>query len=207
MGSLLGQIIHVTADERKTLLAAGAAAGMAATFGSPVSAVLLAVELLLFEYRPRSRDSGGAGVGGGGGNARIVRRPGRCSRFRRCSSRRCRRSSSTSCSARIDRRRSPCSRRARSTGSRTCTRSCRFTGCGGRRWAPSSSALIGLVDQRTLGVGYVNIEQHHRRADRRARAADADRAQVHLVVDLPRAAARRAERWRRCSRSAAGSAR
>ena len=54
LGSLVGQIIHVTADERKTLLAAGAAAGMAATFGSPVSAVLLAVELLLFEYRPRS---------------------------------------------------------------------------------------------------------------------------------------------------------
>ncbi len=53
-GSLVGQLIHVTADERKTLLAAGAAAGMAATFGSPVSAVLLAVELLLFEYRPRS---------------------------------------------------------------------------------------------------------------------------------------------------------
>ena len=54
VGSLLGQLIHVTADERKALLAAGAAAGMAATFGSPVSAVLLAVELLLFEYRPRS---------------------------------------------------------------------------------------------------------------------------------------------------------
>lgn len=54
IGSLIGQIIHVTADERKTLLAAGAAAGMAATFGSPVAAVLLAVELLLFEYRPRS---------------------------------------------------------------------------------------------------------------------------------------------------------
>lgn len=54
LGSLVGQLIHVTADERKTLLAAGAAAGMAATFGSPVSAVLLAVELLLFEYRPRS---------------------------------------------------------------------------------------------------------------------------------------------------------
>ncbi len=51
---LLGQLLHITADERKTLLAAGAAAGMAATFGSPVSAVLLAVELLLFEYRPRS---------------------------------------------------------------------------------------------------------------------------------------------------------
>ena len=54
LGSLAGQFMHVTADERKTLLAAGAAAGMAATFGSPVSAVLLAVELLLFEYRPRS---------------------------------------------------------------------------------------------------------------------------------------------------------
>jgi H+/Cl- antiporter ClcA/CBS domain-containing protein len=54
LGSLVGQFVHITADERKTLLAAGAAAGMAATFGSPVSAVLLAVELLLFEYRPRS---------------------------------------------------------------------------------------------------------------------------------------------------------
>src|SRR5690349_20577444 len=54
LGSLLGQLIRTTAGERKTLLAAGAAAGMAATFGSPVSAVLLAVELLLFEFRPRS---------------------------------------------------------------------------------------------------------------------------------------------------------
>ena len=53
-GSLVGQLLRVTADERKVLLAAGAAAGMAATFGSPVSAVLLAVELLLFEYRSRS---------------------------------------------------------------------------------------------------------------------------------------------------------
>lgn len=54
MGSALGQWMRTTAMERKTLLAAGAAAGMAATFGSPVSAVLLAVELLLFELRPRS---------------------------------------------------------------------------------------------------------------------------------------------------------
>ena len=54
LGSLLGQVLHTTAVERKVLLAAGAAAGMAGTFGSPVSAVLLAVELLLFEYRPRS---------------------------------------------------------------------------------------------------------------------------------------------------------
>jgi chloride channel protein, CIC family len=54
LGSLVGQLANMTASERKTLLAAGAAAGMAATFGSPVSAVLLAIELLLFEFRPRS---------------------------------------------------------------------------------------------------------------------------------------------------------
>jgi chloride channel protein, CIC family len=54
LGSIGGQLLHVTADERKILLASGAAAGMAATFGTPVSAVLLAVELLLFEYRARS---------------------------------------------------------------------------------------------------------------------------------------------------------
>lgn len=54
LGSLLGQVLRVTADERKILLAAGAAAGMAATFGTPVAAVLLAIELLLFEFRARS---------------------------------------------------------------------------------------------------------------------------------------------------------
>jgi len=54
LGSLFGQVLSVSTAERKTLLAAGAAAGMAATFGSPISAVLLAVELLLFEYRARS---------------------------------------------------------------------------------------------------------------------------------------------------------
>ncbi|MCE9578339.1 MAG: chloride channel protein [Deltaproteobacteria bacterium] len=54
LGSWLGQVVRVSADERKVLLAAGAAAGMAATFGSPVAAVLLAIELLLFEYRARS---------------------------------------------------------------------------------------------------------------------------------------------------------
>lgn len=54
LGSFIGQVLHITADERKVLLAAGAAAGMAATFGTPISAVLLAVELLLFEFRARS---------------------------------------------------------------------------------------------------------------------------------------------------------
>ena len=53
-GSLLAQWLTVTTRERRTLLVAGAAAGMAATFGSPVSATLLAVELLLFEWSPRS---------------------------------------------------------------------------------------------------------------------------------------------------------
>jgi H+/Cl- antiporter ClcA len=54
LGSLFAQFLHLTADERKTLLVAGAAAGMAATFNTPLAAVLLAVELLLFEWRPRS---------------------------------------------------------------------------------------------------------------------------------------------------------
>ncbi|HEX4052665.1 MAG TPA: chloride channel protein [Tepidisphaeraceae bacterium] len=54
VGSLMGQLLSTTAIERKTLLAAGAAAGMAAIFGTPVAAVLLVVELLLFEFRPRS---------------------------------------------------------------------------------------------------------------------------------------------------------
>ncbi len=54
LGSVVGQLLHITAAERKTLLAAGAAAGMTATFGSPVAAVVLAIELLLFEFRPRS---------------------------------------------------------------------------------------------------------------------------------------------------------
>jgi len=53
-GSLFAQGFHLTAAERKTLLVAGAAGGMAAIFATPVAAVLLAVELLLFEWKPRS---------------------------------------------------------------------------------------------------------------------------------------------------------
>lgn len=53
-GSLMGQFLRLTSVERKTLLVAGAAAGMSATFGTPVAAILLAVELLLFEWKPRS---------------------------------------------------------------------------------------------------------------------------------------------------------
>ncbi len=54
LGSLLGQSLRITGGERKTLLVAGAAAGMTAVFGTPIAAVMLAVELLLFELRPRS---------------------------------------------------------------------------------------------------------------------------------------------------------
>jgi len=53
-GSLIGQFISTTAAERKTLLACGAAAGMAATFNTPIAGVILAIELLLFEFRARS---------------------------------------------------------------------------------------------------------------------------------------------------------
>ncbi|HEU6447357.1 MAG TPA: chloride channel protein [Verrucomicrobiae bacterium] len=53
-GSLFAQLFHLTAAERKTLLVAGAAAGMSAVFATPIAAVLLAVELLLFEWKPRS---------------------------------------------------------------------------------------------------------------------------------------------------------
>jgi len=53
-GSIFAQQFHLSAAERKTLLVAGAAAGMAAVFATPVAAVLLAVELLLFEWKPRS---------------------------------------------------------------------------------------------------------------------------------------------------------
>lgn len=54
LGSLIAQYLHLTGAERKTLLVAGAVAGMTAVFGTPVAAVLLAIELLLFELRPRS---------------------------------------------------------------------------------------------------------------------------------------------------------
>src|SRR5512143_3255910 len=53
-GSMIAQLFHLTSTERKTLLVAGAAAGMSATFAAPMAAVLLSVELLLFEWKPRS---------------------------------------------------------------------------------------------------------------------------------------------------------
>jgi len=54
LGSLVGQLVHATAAERKVLLACGAAAGMSATFNTPIAGVILAIELLLFEFKSRS---------------------------------------------------------------------------------------------------------------------------------------------------------
>lgn len=54
LGSFCGQTLHITAQERKILLAAGATAGMTAIFGTPFAAILLAIELLLFEFSPKS---------------------------------------------------------------------------------------------------------------------------------------------------------
>ncbi|HSS13176.1 MAG TPA: chloride channel protein, partial [Rhizomicrobium sp.] len=54
LGSLFAQMFKLSSAERKTLLVAGAAAGMTAVFGTPIAAVLLAVELLLFDWKPRS---------------------------------------------------------------------------------------------------------------------------------------------------------
>ena len=54
IGSLIGQLFSITGAERKTLLVAGAVAGMTAVFGTPIAALMLAIELLLFELRPRS---------------------------------------------------------------------------------------------------------------------------------------------------------
>ena len=71
VGSLFAQFLHLTADERKTLLVAGATGGMAATFNAPFAALMLAVELLLFEWRPRSYVPVAVAVSA----AAVVRRP------------------------------------------------------------------------------------------------------------------------------------
>jgi CIC family chloride channel protein len=59
VGSLVGQVFHTTGSERKVLLACGAAAGMAATFNTPIAGVILAIELLLFEFKCRAHVDAG----------------------------------------------------------------------------------------------------------------------------------------------------
>ena len=140
LGSVVGQLFHISAEERKVLLAAGAAAGMAATFGSPVSAVLLAVELLLFEYRARSLIPVAlAFVGRHRGATRLRRFDPDLRHARGFSSGR--RRAGQLCRARRAHRPGFGRRHAR-----RCTRSRRGSsafpsiGCGGRRSAPSWSA-------------------------------------------------------------------
>ncbi|MGH3260382.1 MAG: chloride channel protein, partial [Trebonia sp.] len=62
-GSVIGQFFRLSANQRRTLLVAGACAGMAAVFGTPVAAVLFGVELLVFEWKPRSMVPIGIAVG------------------------------------------------------------------------------------------------------------------------------------------------
>ena len=136
-GSLIAQFFHLTSAERKTLLVAGAAAGMSATFAAPVASVMLAVELLLFEWKPRSVDSrrarqrrGGRGrAGTSSASGRFSRSPPHPIYHRRRRPRRLR-------DRRAARRRAVgAADRRRSTPRRTSSSSCRFTGCGGRRSA------------------------------------------------------------------------
>jgi H+/Cl- antiporter ClcA len=133
VGSLLAQFLDLTADERKALLVAGAAGGMAATFNAPLASILLAVELLLFEWRPRSYLPVAASVA----VATIVR--GASSEPRRCSPStpvRCISTRRCICCARPPVCSEVCSRSRRPGSSirpRTRSSGCRSTGCGGRR--------------------------------------------------------------------------
>ena len=161
MGSILGQLLHLTAAERRCLLVAGAAAGMTAVFGTPVAAVLLAVELLLFEWRPRSMIPVALAA---------------------CSAEACaKRLSPTVCCAR--RRSSRCTLTARLPFSVTAGAVLVGVACGGLAWVmtrcvygaedlfgrlplhwtwwPALGGFVvgvgGLIEPRVLGVGYETI--------------------------------------------------
>jgi CIC family chloride channel protein len=129
VGSLVAQGFELTSAERKTLLVAGAAAGMSATFNAPVAAVLLAVELLLFEWKPRSFVPVALASATAAAARHFVIGGGACSRAARC----------PGSSPAGSRRSSPAS----STRSRTCSSACRSTGCGGPCSAGSRSASAG----------------------------------------------------------------
>ena len=135
LGSIIAQVFHLSSTERKTLLVAGAAAGMSATFAAPLSAVLLAVELLLFEWKPRSLIPVALASAAAVPRAAMSWASDRCFRFPRtpCLSDRkdcwvvsCRHSSRSRLSAMLT---EPYMRR------RIYFNACRFTGRGGRRSA------------------------------------------------------------------------
>ena len=153
----LAQAFHLTAAERKTLLVAGAAGGMSATFGTPVAAVLLAVELLLFEWKPRSLIPVALASFVAALLAAADARAGPCSpcrRMPRCPARR------TVCVALVGLWPAllPCCSRWPSMPPKTCSTGCRSTGCGGRpsaAWSSASAACPAARPGRRL--------RHHRR--------------------------------------------
>ena len=208
----LGQLLRVTADERKTLLAAGAAAGMAATFGSPVSAVLLAVELLLFEYRPRS----------------LIPVALAAAVATRCSHRVRRHSAGVRDAADARSRVAP---RWRATRCSACSSASSRVGDHAIRRTGIEDAVRALGQTLPCPLDVVagvrrdrgrrhrpdraaharrRLRQHRRRDRRDDRRPRAHRARACSSCSRGRStsgAAPPAERWRRCSRSAAGSVR
>ena len=157
-GSMIAQLFHLTSAERKTLLVAGAAAGMSATFAAPLAAVLLAVELLLFEWKPRSlipvalasATAGAArryiiGLGplfpapAAPGLHRTARSAGLCVS----------RSAGGRALGAVD--------AGRLWLRKTRFSICRFIGCGGRRSADWWSASAVCIFPQALGVGYDTI--------------------------------------------------
>ena len=157
VGSLVGQLMHTTAAERKVLLASGAAAGMAATFSTPIAGVILAIELLLFEFKSRSFIPLGDCQYSGNGGALPV--DGSRSDVQRGTDGLwgSTRTALLSAVGRSLWHRRPGVSAGRSIGSKTSSRSCRFPRSGGPLLGRSGWAIIGYFVPRVLGVGYDTI--------------------------------------------------
>ena len=156
-GSLFAQAFHLTASERKTLLVAGAAAGMAAIFGTPLAAVLLAVELLLFEWKPRSF----VPVATAAVVAAVLRVP--LSRPRSALSRRAALPLDVAAATGLPRHRASSRASARRRSPAWCTRAEDVFAKLPIHWMwwPMIGGLVvgigGLIEPRALGVGYDTI--------------------------------------------------
>ncbi len=139
LGSVLGQVVRVSASECKTLLAAGAAAGMAAIFGTPIAAVLIAIELLLFEYRARSVVPVALAAAAAAGIRMIVHGGGPVFEMPALGAPNAATAIvATFAGALVGLRRDVCDS-CGLRGSRTCSSASRFIGCGGPRSARSRS--------------------------------------------------------------------
>ena len=180
LGSLFAQCFSLSAAERKTLLVAGAAAGMTAIFGTPIAAVLLAVELLLFEWKPRSLIPVIPACVVAAALRPFVIGSGPC--FHSLERSPCQAGDSSICvgvgvvaglqSGLL-------------TGllykAEDLFGACRSTGCGGRRSGGLAVGLGGLIEPRALGVGYDVIARSANRAcDRQSRRAHPRRQVDHL---------------------------